>query len=60
MAANAAAAIAPEHDQWMQRALDLAEAAVQNGEVPVGCVFVSSDGVEVASHDRAEDGVSGS
>ena len=36
-------------DMWMRRALDLAEAAVEEGEVPVGCVFVSPEGVEVAS-----------
>ena len=38
---------ASEHDRWMQRALDLADAAVRQGEVPVGAVFVV-DGVEVA------------
>ena len=38
---------AGEHDRWMQRALDLADAAVRKGEVPVGAVFVV-DGVEVA------------
>ena len=36
-----------QHDRWMQRALDLADAAVRKGEVPVGAVFVV-DGVEVA------------
>lgn len=36
-----------EDDAWMRRALDLADAAVQNGEVPVGAVFVV-DGKEVA------------
>ena len=36
-----------QHDRWMQRALDLADAAVRQGEVPVGAVFVV-DGVEVA------------
>ena len=38
---------ASQHDRWMQRALDLADAAVRQGEVPVGAVFVV-DGVEVA------------
>lgn len=33
---------------WMRRALELAEGAVAGGEVPVGCVFVNGEGVEVA------------
>ena len=37
---------ASQHDRWMQRALDLADAAVRQGEVPVGAVFVV-DGAEV-------------
>ena len=42
-----------QHDRWMQRALDLADAAVRKGEVPVGAVFVVDGGVEIkfrASH----------
>ncbi len=31
---------ASQHDRWMRRALDLADAAVRRGEVPVGAVFV--------------------
>ena len=52
---------AGEHDRWMQRALDLADAAVRKGEVPVGAVFVVDGGVETkfrAPHEwRLLDGV---
>ena len=37
---------ASQHDRWMQRALDLADAAVRQGEVPVGAVFVVDGCVE--------------
>ena len=37
---------ASQHDRWMQRALDLADAAVRKGEVPVGAVFVVDGCVE--------------
>jgi tRNA(adenine34) deaminase len=33
---------------WMRAALDEADAAAAAGEVPVGCVIVGSDGVELA------------
>ena len=40
----------PTDDMWMQRALELAETAVADqGEVPVGCVFVNDNNVEIAS-----------
>ena len=52
---------ASQHDRWMQRALDLADAAVRQGEVPVGAVFVVDGGVETkfrAPHEwRLLDGV---
>jgi tRNA(adenine34) deaminase len=37
-----------KHQAWMQRALTLAEAAGQAGEVPVGAVVVGSDGRAIA------------
>ena len=40
---------AGEHDRWMQRALDLADAAVRQGEVPVGAVLVSPSGEVIAA-----------
>ena len=36
-----------QHDRWMQRALDLADAAVRQGEVPVGAVFVVDGCVKI-------------
>ena len=36
------------HTHWMMRAVHLAEKALLNGEVPVGCVFVYS-GQEIAT-----------
>ena len=38
---------AGQHDRWMQRALDLADAAVRQGEVPVGAVFVVDGCVKI-------------
>ena len=38
---------ASQHDRWMQRALDLADAAVRQGEVPVGAVFVVDGCVKI-------------
>jgi tRNA(Arg) A34 adenosine deaminase TadA len=48
---------AGEHDRWMQRALDLADAAVRKGEVPVGAVFVVDGCVETKF--RAPTGIDG-
>jgi tRNA(adenine34) deaminase len=36
------------HRRWMEIALELAHAAGQAGEVPVGAVIVASDGVAIA------------
>jgi tRNA(adenine34) deaminase len=37
-------ALALDHAEWMARALEEADAAAANGEVPVGCVIVDADG----------------
>ncbi|ESK85476.1 trna specific adenosine deaminase [Moniliophthora roreri MCA 2997] len=31
------------HEQWMKKAMHMAEEALASGEVPVGCVFVRDD-----------------
>ena len=36
-------------ERWMRRALELARSAASQGEVPVGAVVVSDDGVELAA-----------
>lgn len=33
-----------EHERYMRRALELAERAAENGDVPVGCVVVDEEG----------------
>jgi tRNA(adenine34) deaminase len=38
----------PGDEEWMLTALAEAEAAAAKGEVPVGCVLVGADGVELA------------
>ena len=38
-----------EHERWMRSALDEADRAATKGEVPVGCVIVSSAGELLAS-----------
>jgi tRNA(adenine34) deaminase len=41
--------ISPATDEhWMRIALDEAESAVAHGDIPVGCVVIGSDGVELA------------
>ena len=39
--------------KWMRRALEMARDAASRGEVPVGAVVVSADGVELASAGNA-------
>ncbi|KAH8064969.1 deaminase [Aureococcus anophagefferens] len=47
---TASSTTTPTDDMWMRRALELAEDAVaEQGEVPVGCVFVNDNNVEIAS-----------
>jgi tRNA(adenine34) deaminase len=36
-----------DHASWMRAALEQADAAAAAGEVPVGCVIVGADGVEL-------------
>lgn len=38
-----------EHERWMRSALEEADVAAAKGEVPVGCVIVSSSGERLAS-----------
>ncbi len=38
------------HEYWMQLAIQQANNAVQNDEVPVGAVLVTSEGQELAKH----------
>lgn len=45
MAENAAGSGAPADQRWMERALDLARVAEQDGEVPVGAVIVLDDAI---------------
>ena len=40
-------------ERWMRRALELARDAASRGEVPVGAVVVSADGVELAADANA-------
>ena len=40
-------AVAPEHERWMRRALEVA--AATGDDVPVGAVLVGADGVELAA-----------
>ncbi len=39
-----------QHEYWMQLALQQAENAFQNKEVPVGAVLVSAEGEELSKH----------
>ena len=42
-----------EDDQkYMKLALDQAQKSLESGEVPVGCIFVGSDGKIVAAYDQ--------
>ena len=51
---TASSTTTPTDDMWMQRALELAETAVADqGEVPVGCVFVNDNNVDVEVDDSA-------
>ena len=46
-----------KREEWMRRALALAEEAARDGEIPVGCVILSSDGeVMGAGRNRREKG----
>lgn len=38
----------PSDNEWMAQALQEADVAASRGEVPVGCVLVGADGVELA------------
>lgn len=40
------------HEKWMRKAMDLARNALENGEVPVGCIFVMGD--KIIGHGRNE------
>ena len=42
------------HDQYMQRALDLARQAGEEGEVPVGAVIVCNDRIIARAHNLTE------
>jgi len=44
----------PEHERWMRLALDEAEAAAREGEVPVGAVVVREERVLGRGHNRVE------
>ena len=43
------------HKQWMHRALELAEAAGQAGEVPVGAVVINSSGNLIAEGENRKE-----
>jgi tRNA(adenine34) deaminase len=43
------------HKQWMHRALELAEAAGQAGEVPVGAVVINSSGSLIAEGENRKE-----
>jgi tRNA(adenine34) deaminase len=48
--------IALDHAQWMQVALDEADAATLHGDVPVGAVIVGADGALLSrDHNRREE-----
>ena len=42
------------HDRWMKLALDEAELAMSEGEVPIGAVIVHADHVIARAHDQRE------
>ena len=45
-----------DHEVWMKAALDEARRALDHDDVPIGCVIVSADGVELArAHNARED-----
>jgi tRNA(adenine34) deaminase len=47
---------ADSDESWMRQALREADLAPEHGDVPVGCVIVSADGVELArDHNRREE-----
>ncbi|HEX3774900.1 MAG TPA: tRNA adenosine(34) deaminase TadA [Polyangiaceae bacterium] len=47
---------ADSDESWMRQALREADLAPEPGDVPVGCVIVSADGVELArDHNRREE-----
>jgi tRNA(adenine34) deaminase len=46
----------PELERWMREALGEADSAPLHGDVPVGCVIVDAQGVELArDHNRREE-----
>jgi tRNA(adenine34) deaminase len=48
--------VAEADESWMQAALAEADLASLHGDVPVGCVVVSKDGIELArDHNRREE-----
>jgi len=50
--------LAERHERWMHRALEVARAAVADGDVPVGAILLGSDGAELAiGHNEREAGV---
>jgi tRNA(adenine34) deaminase len=45
----------PTHAEWMARALEEADVAAANGEVPVGCVIVDADGRAISRAHNARE-----
>ena len=41
-------------EQYMQRALDEARAALKEGEIPIGCVIVCKDRIIARAHNLTE------
>jgi tRNA(adenine34) deaminase len=52
MAEQPSPAVDPEHERWMRHALELARAAVDVEEVPVGAVIVRGGEVLAEAHNR--------
>lgn len=50
----ASGASTPENERWMRAALQEAEQAAEEGEIPVGCVIVMEDRIIGRGHNRVE------
>ena len=52
----AISSVDPQHQRWMQQALLEADLAPLHGDVPVGCVILDEQGVELSrDHNRREE-----
>lgn len=45
----------PQHQRWMAEAMAMAQEAIDNNEVPVGCVFVRDDRIIAKARNRTNE-----